>query len=261
MKHLVPLLLACIGLMLTPRAAYAHDSTDAPVKPDAQPSPTPTKFDAQPSSTPAKSDAQPSSTPNSVVGYPDPPNSETSAGAGGIEAGYAYGFASVHDFHLVAEFPVVFIPNRDVKSGNPSLARSYSSLFFTPALRIVYARDRVKHPGYPPLYPWISVGGGLAHFSPSAINLAGGASAAKGSTESAGQFGAGMDVGIYRRAIALRAEVRDFYTAPPNLGVAGINLRHNNVVASAGIVFWFCKHCWDKPSLDQKSPTASPAHK
>lgn len=163
-----------------------------------------------------------------------------------FEFGVAAGFARIHDFTLVAEFPVVLNPSADVRSGNVSVARSYSSLFFTPALRIMYARDREKHPHYPPIYPWTALGGGLAHFSPSSINLGGGASGAKSSTEGALQAGAGADIGIYRKLIALRAEVRYFYTpGPPDLGVAGVNLRHN-VIASAGIVFRFNVHHSDQ---------------
>jgi hypothetical protein len=176
-----------------------------------------------------------------------------------FEAALAQGFARIHSFTFVAEFPVVFNPNGDVKSGNTLVARSYSSLFFTPALRIMYAPDRDTHRGYPAVYPFISLGGGLAHFSPSSISLSGGASGAKSSTEGALQAGAGVDIGIYRKSIALRAEVRDFYTGPPNLGVAGINLRHN-VVAGAGIVFRLCKSCWAGRKSDQTAPTASPAH-
>lgn len=163
-----------------------------------------------------------------------------------LEFGVAAGFAKVHDFTLVAEFPVVFSPNADVRSGNVSLARSYSSLFFTPALRIMYVPNPINHSRLSVVYPWFSLGAGLAHFSPSSINLAGSASGAKSSTEGAFQAGAGVDIGIYRKSIALRAEVRDFYTGPPNLGVAGINLRHN-VVASAGIVFRFNLHHSDQP--------------
>jgi hypothetical protein len=163
-----------------------------------------------------------------------------------LEFGVAAGFAKIHDFTLVAEFPVVLNPSADVRSSNVSVARSYSSLFFTPALRVMYGRDRNIHPDYLPIYPFISLGAGLAHFSPSSINLAGGASGAKSSTEGALQAGAGADIGIYRKLIALRAEVRYFYTpGPPDLGVAGVNLRHN-VVASAGIVFRFNLHHSDQ---------------
>jgi hypothetical protein len=146
----------------------------------------------------------------------------------------------------VAEFPVVFSPNGDVKSGNTLVARSYSSVIFTPALRIMFAPDRDTHKGYLAIYPWISLGGGFAHFSPSAISMAGGASGAKSSTEGALQVGAGADFGVYRKSIALRAEVRDFYTGAPNLGVPGINLRHN-VIVGGGIVFRFCEDCWKLP--------------
>ncbi len=168
-----------------------------------------------------------------------------------LEAGIAHGFAATHNFTFAAELPVVFNTSGGVTSGNSSLARSYSSLFFTPALRIMFGLDRVKHPDYPPIYPWISLGGGLAHFSPSSISLAGGLSGAQSSTEGALQAGAGMDIGIYRKSVALRAEFRDFYTGPPNLGVPGINLRHN-LVASAGIVFRFGAHA-DKSASDTSS--------
>ncbi len=102
----------------------------------------------------------------------------------------------------------------------------------------MYGKNRETNPSYLPLYPFVTVGAGLAHFSPSSISLSGSPSGAKSSTEGALQVGAGVDIGIYGKSIALRAEVRDFYTAPPNLGAASINQRHN-VVASAGIVFRF----------------------
>jgi hypothetical protein len=176
-----------------------------------------------------------------------------------FEAGVAHGFAATHSFVFVAELPVVFNSKGDVKSGNSSLARSYSSTFFTPALRIMFGPDPIEHPNYPKVYPWISLGGGLAHFSPSSTSLAGGLSGAKSSTEGALQAAAGMDVGIYRRSIALRAEVRDFYTGPPNLGVPGINLRHN-LLASAGIVFRFGSHA-PEMAPDPKGSDTSLDHK
>lgn len=283
MKHLVPLLLVSISLILMPGAVYAKDSPDVPATPDAQPSPV-----AEP--TPAGQTKTITSVGPTVIGLPPVPNVEiffdtgatvtstvgsnclgcvqppglpVSAFAGvttqtaqtgvdtrfAFETGFAIGFKRIHDFRLVAELPVVFNPNGDVKSGNLALARSYSALFFTPALRVMYGRDRDTHPGYLPIYPFISLGAGLAHFSPSSINLGGGASGAKSSTEGALQAGAGADIGIYRKLIALRAEVRYFYTPnPPDLGVAGVNLRHN-VVASAGIVFRFKLHHSDQSKL------------
>lgn len=277
MKHLLLLLMASLAMLSLPGAACAQDSPDVQSESDASsrrigpigPSVIgvpPTPFNeafvnlGAVSTLSARSICQPCPPMAALQRRAFGPVAPLGAGTAESdvdtrfisEFGYARGFTRVRALVFLAEFPVVLSPNGNVNSGNLSVARSYSSLFFTPALRVMCAPDHTKHPGYPPIYPWFSLGGGLAHFSPSSTSLAGTPSGARSSTEGALQVGAGWDTGLYRKSVALRVEVRDFYTAPPNLGVPGINLRHN-VVAAAGIVFRFCRDCWKDPTAKDKN--------
>jgi hypothetical protein len=137
----------------------------------------------------------------------------------------------IASLHL--EVPIAGIPSQSlhVTSNLSSLnAGSLSSTFITPALRLKLL------PGSP-IAPFISFGGGWAHYS-----LSNG-STSKGAIE----YGGGLDFKIGIPHIGLRAEVRDFVTGDPNFAFAvpGIvsnnqsGLNRNNVLAGGGIVFRF----------------------
>ena len=105
-------------------------------------------------------------------------------------------------------------PSRDLTGG------SYSSVFFTPGLRVKFF--------LPVISPFLSAGGGFAHFSSSAnVNNT-------NSTTGAFQVGAGFDVSTPIPSISLRGEVREFYT-----GAASFTSTQHNVFAGGGIVLNF----------------------
>jgi len=79
----------------------------------------------------------------------------------------------------------------------------------------------------PLLSPFLSVGGGLAHFS-TGTNVGG------SSTTGASQVGGGVDVNTPIPLIGLRAEVGEFYTGTPNFSTT-----QHNVFVGGGIVFKF----------------------
>jgi hypothetical protein len=132
---------------------------------------------------------------------------------------------------LHLDIPAVFTGSADVKAADVAATRSYRALIFAPGLRLrIAATDSV--------YPWLSVGAGLAHFSPSSVNQAGGISTARSTNTGAFQAGAGVDFRIAGSPVIFRAQVRDYYTGGPELGSAQIKPR-NNVMAGGGVVFRF----------------------
>ena len=148
-----------------------------------------------------------------------------------FEANYATELADVSAAALHLEFPLVATPSTDLTTSNLAAVKSYSSIFFTPALRLKIASKSV-------FSPWISAGGGLVHFNPSSTTVGGATTTVKGSTKSAVQGGAGADFHPPLLPVAFRVEVRDFYTGVPNLNTIGIKVRHN-LFAGGGVVLRF----------------------
>jgi hypothetical protein len=137
--------------------------------------------------------------------------------------------AKIASLHL--EVPVAGIPSQKLTftSAPSGLVGHLSSVFVTPALRLKLL------PGSP-ISPWVSFGGGWAHYSPDS-----GSSASKGALE----YGGGVDFKIGIPFLGFRAEVRDFVTGAPALPIVpsfvvttqGGN-RHN-VLAGGGVVLRF----------------------
>ena len=98
---------------------------------------------------------------------------------------------------------------------------SYSSFFVTPGVKV-----RIGGPG---LAPYLTVGGGVGHFSPSGSQGS--------STTGVISYGGGIDVTLLPM-IGLRGEVRDFNSGFPTFGGAGSGRQHN-LFATAGIVLRF----------------------
>jgi hypothetical protein len=128
----------------------------------------------------------------------------------------------VASLHL--EIPVAAIPSALVVRPNFTL----SSLYVTPSLRVKLA------PGFP-VSPFVSVGGGWAHYHLPGAGTNGGAL----------QFGGGVDLKTGIPLLGIRGEVRDFVTGQPNFksffGFPTQNnddLRHN-VLVGGGIVLRF----------------------
>jgi hypothetical protein len=137
--------------------------------------------------------------------------------------------AKVASLHL--ELPVAGIPSQKLTftSAPTGLVGHLSSVFFTPALRLKLL------PGSP-IAPWVSVGGGLAHYSPDS-----GSSTSKGALE----YGGGLDFKTGIPHLGFRAEVRDFVSGAPSLPVVNGFVvttqggSHHNVLAGGGIVLRF----------------------
>jgi hypothetical protein len=148
-----------------------------------------------------------------------------------FEGNYAARLAHVPFVALHLEFPVVASPTTDLTSNNLAAVSSYSSVFFTPALRLKLL------PGSP-VSPWFSAGYGIAHFGPGSTDQTGAGVTAKSTTKGAAEGGVGLDFHAPLLPIAFRVEARDFYTGIPNLNTLSIKAR-NNIFVGGGIVLRF----------------------
>jgi hypothetical protein len=139
--------------------------------------------------------------------------------------------AKVASLHL--EVPVAGIPSQSLHlSTAPSAVFAHmSSTYVTPGFRLKLA------PGAP-ISPFVSLGGGWAHYS-----LGSGATN-KGALE----YGGGLDFKTGIPFLGVRGEVRDFVTGNPNFGlVSGLftgssnqsGLHRHNILAGGGVVLRF----------------------
>lgn len=148
-----------------------------------------------------------------------------------FEANYAAQLAHIPAVALHLEIPALFTPSTDITTSNLTALKSYSSFFITPALRLKLV------PGSP-VSPWVSAGGGIAHFNPGSTTQGGTAINTHSVTKSAVQAGVGADIHPPLLPLAFRLEARDFYTGLPDLNTVGIKVRHNLMVGG-GIVLRF----------------------
>jgi hypothetical protein len=123
-------------------------------------------------------------------------------------------------------------PLQDVTSDNPVVPRDYASLFLTPGLRMKFA------PGFF-VSPWVAAGGGYAQFEQSSELPDGTPNPGlRRIHRGAIDFGGGVDVRLWRW-LALRGEVRDFYSGNPAYNASVSGGGQHNVVASGGFVLRF----------------------
>lgn len=152
----------------------------------------------------------------------------------GYTFGVNYGRRLKEGFtRLTFEVPAVFNFDEDLNFAANAVPESYKSYFVTPSIRAnVFGENAVS--------PWVSIGAGVGHFSPSSNLLFGGPSSAKGSTTGVMQIGLGLEVRLKQRFL-LRGGVRDFWSGTPNLNVDTGKSRQHNFVVGAGLAYRFGK--------------------
>jgi opacity protein-like surface antigen len=130
------------------------------------------------------------------------------------------------------EIPLAGTPRTKVKTTNALSPNSYSSIFFTPGIRLKLLPGRKYS-------PFVTMGGGLAHFKESDATIANQPNPNRSSeTNAVFAFGFGMDVKVVS-ILSIRGEVRDFYADLPPLNVRALSERQHNALISAGIVLRF----------------------
>ena len=149
-----------------------------------------------------------------------------------LQANYAYRLLRTRKAALYGEVHFLANPLRNVSSVNRGLTRDVATLYVTPGIRVkLFPRGRVS--------PYLAVGGGYALYEQSTDLLGGGPNPApRFLNRGAFDFGGGADVHFWR-FLALRAEVRDFYTGSPAYNTRSITAGQHNVVAGGGIVLRF----------------------
>ena len=130
-----------------------------------------------------------------------------------VQAALAHRLIGVGVASLDLELPVIAAPTRGVSSLNNITPGDMSSVFFTPSLRLrILPKARIS--------PFVSAGGGLAHYNVNSTTTNKGAFA----------VGGGVDFRTPLPLLRLRGEVRDVASGQPNFGPGtstDSNLRHN----------------------------------
>jgi len=135
---------------------------------------------------------------------------------------YSHRLINLKAASLHLELPVMFAPSRtaDTALFNPD----FSSFYFTPSLKFKLAPDSG-------ISPFISVGGGVAHFS----------EASTSNNKGAFQVGGGVDFKTRLPLLGFRFEVRDFITGIPGTpSFAGVSSDHlQSIFVGGGITLHF----------------------
>jgi len=139
-----------------------------------------------------------------------------------------------HDIFAVSgEVPAAFNLDEDLNSGSALVPIDYRQIFVTPSLRVnLFPATAVS--------PWVSLGGGFAHFSEnSELIYQGGPNPGKSTTSGVLQAGLGLDVKFWRN-FSIRGQVRDFWSGEPDFPLADTGkTRQHNYFVSGGVIWHF----------------------
>jgi Outer membrane protein beta-barrel domain len=161
-----------------------------------------------------------------VGGYFEVSNPLNLGAAAALEGTFAHRIAHIPLFAVSAELPVAgsFSSSIPTVSGL-TLAKSYTSLFITPGVRLRLA------PSFP-ISPYVSAGLGYGHFN---RKLYGGGTSSDSTL--AFDIGGGLDVKVLP-FISIRGEIRDFNSG--GIGIESVAFgRQNNLFATIGLAVRF----------------------
>lgn len=148
------------------------------------------------------------------------------------ELGYARRLVDAKLAALYFEVPLAGTPRTTIKTTNALSPRSYSSIFFTPGLKVKLL------PGGK-YSPFATLGVGLAHLREGDTTISNQPNPdPQTENDIVFAFGFGLDVKVISR-LSIRGEVRDFYSDLPPLNVRALRDRQHNALISAGIVLRF----------------------
>jgi opacity protein-like surface antigen len=146
------------------------------------------------------------------------------------EANYSHEFIGIGVASVSVEVPFVFTPTNKLQFNTNVVPKSFRSYFVTPAARLNLFPTTA-------FSPWISVGGGVGHFSPSSDLEFGGPNPSKSNTTGVFEIGGGLDVRVFG-PVKIRGEIRDFRSGKPSLNL-NTGDHYSNIFAGAGIVLSF----------------------
>ncbi len=153
-------------------------------------------------------------------------------GAVSYEITYGRRFVDGEIAALYGELLIAGAPSTKIKVTNVVLPNSYSSLFFTPGLKLkLFPKGGLS--------PFIAAGLGMGRYSGDAQTSTG--QTVTGDTANttwAFQYGGGVDLN-FGSVFAIRGEVRDFITGKPKLTAPFFDKNQHNVNIAVGVVFKF----------------------
>jgi len=148
------------------------------------------------------------------------------------EINYARRFFDGKIAALYVEFPLAGTPRTKVDATNALAPRSYSSIFFTPGIKLKLL------PGAK-YSPFAMMGVGVSRFNNSSTLTNGQANPNQESgTNGVFDFGGGIDVHVFS-ILSIRGEVRDYYSELPPLNINALRDRQHNALISAGFTLRF----------------------
>ena len=158
-----------------------------------------------------------------------------SKGGIGLQANYGIRLWGNDMVALFGEVHMLASPKREVTADRRALAATtdYASLYLTPGVRLKFnPKGRIQ--------PYAAMGGGYSLYEHSTLNAGGTANIApRHKSSGVFDYGGGVDVPV-KKWLALRGEVRDFYTPNPVYNIFGVNgSRQHNVVLGGGFVLRF----------------------
>jgi hypothetical protein len=153
-----------------------------------------------------------------------------------FEVNYARHLFGKDVYGIFVEVPAVFNLDEDLGSGGDVVPPGYKQIFVTPSLRAnLFPATKVS--------PWVSFGGGFAHFTESSNLNYYGPNPGGSSTSGVIQGGFGLDVspfGQHLRHFSIRGEVRDFWSGTPDLPLADTGKsRQHNYFVGGGVIWHF----------------------
>lgn len=143
----------------------------------------------------------------------------------------------VHTVYAIsAEVPAAFNLDDDLNSGGNVVPKSYRQIFVTPGFRFNF------FPGTG-VSPWVSVGGGFAHFSENSSLIYGGTNPGSNTTSGVLEGGFGLDVYPFQHRFnrfGFRLDVRDFWSGEPSFPLADTGkTRQHNYFVGGGVIWHF----------------------
>ena len=168
--------------------------------------------------------------PGKVTLAPSTGITEASAGTSfALEAGYSTRFLTVGLASLYFDFPLAVTPKTTLDTSNALSVRSYSSLFFTPGVKL-------KALPLGKVSPYAVAGIGLARLNPGDTTGAGGDLGSQ--VVGAYSLGGGVDVKA-APFVSLRGEVRDYTISKLGFDIDLLRKRQHNLFVTAGVVLRF----------------------
>jgi opacity protein-like surface antigen len=153
-------------------------------------------------------------------------------GAVSYQITYGRRFTDGQVVALYGELLIAGAPSTKINVTNFVLPKSYSTLFFTPGLKLQL------FPGSG-LSPYVAAGLGLGRYSGDSQTSTGQAvQGDQANTTWAFNYGAGVDLSIVKN-FAIRGEIRDFITGKPKLTAPFFDKSQHNVNIAVGVVFKF----------------------